>query len=787
MRDFDPFDSAIEKLQFKQVLEKIASICLSEPGVETTRALYPLVTRAEVIDELGRVGEMSALRTAEDHPPINSLPDCSSHLHRAALAGSVLEGSDIIAILHLMRTARILRSFFEKRLDKAPLLAGLTSTLFSDKLLEYHTERIVDEDGAVRDSASKELRLLRREILEKSAQLRRKMESILKRVSEEEFVQEELVTLRDGRMVLPVKREYKRQIQGLIHSESATGQTVFIEPMETLELNNDIRDLQFEEAREVRRILAEVTDRIRPHGQELLQAQSVYAELDSLQARARYLEQIGGCLPGIVTDRTMHVREARHPILLSLKGKKDVVPLAIELGNDVTTIIITGPNAGGKSVAMKTVGLLALMVQSGIPVPCDPDSRFPIYDSIHVDIGDEQSVENDLSTFSSHVQRLAHILSHANRESLVLIDEIGTGTDPVEGSALGAAILETLAECGAHVIATTHHGMLKALAHDHRRMLNAAMEFDMQTLQPTYRFQAGIPGSSYAFEITRRIGMRENILSRATDFLGERSDSLEKLLVEVERQSQELAKQKRQFHEEQSKYERLYAEYTEKRKELKQKTGTILREAQQEAERIIADSHALIEKTVREIRESSAEKEVIQSAREKISRAHLELKQKIGEHAEEQMQPIQTPIIHAGDDVILRSSGMKGKVLEEPHEGKAMVAFGSVKMKVPVSDLEYTQKTEAHGATVYEHEKIASTEVDVRGMYGDDAVKTVDQFLYEAYSSGLKRVDIIHGKGTGALRKRLHEFLPTLSIVESFRLGEWNEGTTGVTVVFLRD
>ncbi|MBR9977777.1 MAG: Smr/MutS family protein, partial [Bacteroidetes bacterium] len=632
--------------------------------------------------------------------------------------------------------------------------------------------------------------IIRRGIIEKSSQLRRRMEAILKRVADEEMVMEELVTMRDGRLVLPVKTEYKRRIQGFIHSTSATGQTVYIEPTETLDLNNEIRDLQFAEIREVNTILTELTDRLRGTARELLHSVEIIGRLDSFHARARYGHSVLGCCPRLTPDGHLELLHARHPLLLLHKRMKDVIPLDITLGDEATTTIITGPNAGGKSVAMKTVGLLTLMVQSGIPVPCDEHSSFPCYDSVHVDIGDEQSLENDLSTFSSHISRLSRIVAEAGPRSLVLIDEIGTGTDPSEGSALGAAILERLTQLRAHVISTTHHGMLKAFAHEQKGMCNAAMEFDMRSLQPTYVFRAGLPGSSYAFEITRRHGMDVSIIERAQGILGTQSDALESLLADVEQRSGELGVRLRQTEQKEDKLNALVEEYESKLKLMKREAKDLKRQSLEQAERILSEANAAVEEAVRGIREEQASKEAIRR-----SHARVEKEKEVVRRELEDVRPPSLPeeeftaAIHAGDEVRMRDQpATRGVALSDPAGGKVEVAFGSLRMTLPLDKLQgiNARQTKETVAPMHVGEQVESNEIDVRGMYGDEAITLVDRFLTQAWSIGLERVDIIHGKGTGALRQRVHDFLRDLSFVERFELGEWNEGGSGMTKVFFR-
>ncbi|MFA6234182.1 MAG: Smr/MutS family protein, partial [Bacteroidota bacterium] len=447
-------------------------------------------------------------------------------------------------------------------------------------------------------------------------------------------------------------------------------------------------------------------------------------------------------------------------------------------------------NAGGKSGTMKTIGLMVLMVQSGIPVPCDDRSEFPVYENVHVDIGDEQSLENDLSTFSSHISRLARIVAEADKKSLVLIDEIGTGTDPAEGSALGAAILERLTQLRAHVIATTHHGMLKAFAHAQDGMQNAAMEFDMHTLQPTYVFRSGLPGSSYAFEITRRHGMDPTIIDRAREIIGTQSDALEQLLAEVERQSQELGVRLRHSEQDEAKYSALAAEYEQKLKTMKQEGKQIKLQSLEEAERILQETNAVVEDVIREIKEQQASREAIHKAHENVEKKKSEIVEKLKELRPAAMNGAGDASITGGDEVAMRGNPTtRGIALSDPVKGKVEVAFGSVRMNVSLDHLVRIDASAVREQVAIQHleDPIEKNEIDLRGMYGDEAIQKLDLFLYQAWSSGLKRVDIIHGKGTGALRQRVHTFLRDLPFVDHFSIAEWNEGGSGMTKTFFKN
>ncbi len=782
--DRTPFVDASRQLELPHVLATVAEYCATALGQELMHALTPSSVYAEVRDDLLLVSEMRDALVREDPPPIHPIDDIRATLHRMAIEGSMVQADEFRSVLTMMTASRILKTYLQKREERFPLTAQQIDLLYADKMMEFHIDRVVDEEGNVKDHASKELRRIRQELISRSEVLRRRMDAILKRVAAEGIVQEELVTLRDGRMVLPVKAEWKRQVQGFIHSASATGQTVYIEPAETLELNNEIRDLQFDEMREIARILAELTQRVRPAIPHLVVALSTYALLDATLAKARYGQASLCTIPDVVTDGLFRIDQARHPGLLMRKSFESIVPLDILIGDPETTIVITGPNAGGKSVAMKTVGLLSLMVQCGIPVPCAEGSRFRIFSDILVDIGDEQSVENDLSTFSAHMRRLVAIAERASSRTLILIDEIGTGTDPAEGSALAAALLRHVTERGAVVIATTHHGMLKAFAHSHPAMMNAAMEFDTVSLQPTYRFRAGLPGSSYAFEISRRLGMPAEILDAARDLLGSQADSLEHLLAEVARTSQHLGVTLRKAELQKEEYEERVREYEAKMKAAKQEVRLLKKDALEEARRIVEDANVQVEAVIQEIRESQAEKEKTKQVRAEMRETREAILAKMCEVSEEPIAPPEEVRDWQVGDAVLSVDhpGIIGTVTEAAKEGMVAVVFGIMKMRVSVSTLRPAAPLPQSGPVESLPEEVSS-KIDIRGMYGDEAVRELDSWLYAAYLAGLRQVEIIHGKGTGALRTRVHTFLRTIPFVSQFSLGQWNDGGSGKTTV----
>ncbi len=781
MSDFLP---VLERLEFTKIVERLSYFASSEPARAQLLQLTPTTNKELIELELQRVTEAKQLIIQEGSIPLDGIKNVLPSLRKSAIENHVLTAKELVEIATTLRTARVVSAFFKKRSPHFPLLWEVQKELFFDKVIEYNIFEALDEEGVVKDTASKDLRRIRQDIVSTSENLRRHLLTILKRVSERDFAQEEIVTTRDGRMVIPIKAEHKNHVPGFIHSSSASGATVFIEPAETLDLNNALRELQLREQREIERILRELTKQVQLVAGDIERSLRILCQLDILAAKAKYSIEILGSAPKLTTDeRKISLVQARHPVLLQTHRREHVVPLDLELGTTASTLVITGPNAGGKSVALKTVGLLSLCVQAGIHIPVAPETTLCIFDKIFVDIGDEQSIENDLSTFSSHLVRLNEILREADQHSLVLIDEIGAGTDPAEGSALAASALEELTRRRCLTIATTHHGMLKVFAHQTPGIVNGSMEFDQHHLQPTYRFRLGIPGSSYALELAERLGLPDRIIRNARQLVGEEKVKLEGLLMELERQTQRYQDELKAMSEERDHLESLVSAYNQKIASLQKELRTIRRKAVLEADNIVQGAKAIIERSVREIRETNAERGKLKEVHKTIDQLRESIETLKTDHEVDD-----SDAITVGDVVRLKAGSEVGEVVAVQGQ-QAVVLWGNAKLRVRLSDLkrESKKKVQNVGSSTPPLSIEAGTEIDLRGLLGDEAIRKVQDFLDRAVMNGLHRVDIIHGKGTGALRRRVAEFLKSYPHVKAFRLGEWNEGGAGVTVVELKD
>ena len=787
------FQSAAEKLEFKKILGRLESYASSDLGKNAAEHVIPTANLTLLAQELNRVDEMKKLLESDDPFPIDGLRDIRDPLQRAGIENSILGPSDLLPIAQTLQAARNIKAFIQKRKDVYIELHSICEGLNTNKILEYNITQAIDDNGNIKDTASKELKNIRNDLVSMYELLRKQLGRILKNVSEQGLTQEDIITTRDGRMVIPVKAEQKHSVPGFIHSSSASGLTVFIEPAATLSLNNEIRELHFKEQREIEKILRTLTIQVREVSSELLQSLEILKDLDLIYAKAKYSIEIKGNKPFLKEYGSIKIVEARHPILLLRHPREKVIPLSMELGNGYSTLLITGPNAGGKSVAMKTVGVLVLMLQCGIHIPASPDSEFPVFKKLYVDIGDDQSIENDLSTFSSHITMLREILNSADDHSLILIDEIGAGTDPVEGGALAAVILAQLTKVGAFTIATTHQVTLKAFVHETEGMENGAMEFDQATLTPTFNFRFGVPGSSYALEIARRLGLSPTIISEAEKMAGEQKSRLEKLIVDLESRAQLLAKKLSIVDVEKLKYNELVESYETKLKGLREEIRLTKSKAIEEAKEIINKANSIIEKSIKEIKQRQADKSSIVESKQEIKLLGSEIhamELALNEISSNAPSIENNATISKGTTVKLKSNSQIGEVLQPPDaSGLLQVAFDSLKMRIHVNDVVPISKprSSAHSFAPILLEGTPKREIDVRGLYGDEALQEVDKFIDSAIVTGLHQVDIIHGKGSGALRKKITLFLQSDSRIKSHRFGEWNEGGMGVTIVDLKN
>jgi DNA mismatch repair protein MutS2 len=777
-------------LEFDKIRDKVSSFASSPLGEELALQIKPVRDNQLLQTFLSQTAELKNLVEYDSSPPIDGIFDIRSALLKLSIEGTVFSLDELSKIYSTLKTVRQLSKYFIAKEEKSKSLHKITIRLVPLFSVEKELEKCIDFSSLeIKDSASPELAQIRSTLSRARESARRKLDSLLKNYSSQGMLQENVISVRDGRFVLVVRDEYKRKIKGLVHDQSASGSSYFIEPLETLEDNNRIRELVADEQKEMRIVLLLLTNGLRSQIDEIQTNVDVLAKIDLIYAKALFAIKSDSFQPEIVNKSYLEIFEGRHPLLLLRMGKKSVVPMDLSLGGDTNTLVISGPNAGGKTVALKTVGLLTLMARSGLLIPALPHTKIGIIDQVFACIGDQQSIENDLSTFSSHIESLKNIANNATAKSLVLIDEIASGTDPEEGTALAMAIIQHLTSLRSKNIVTTHLSALKAFAYKNDRVENASLEFNVKTLGPTFIFRTGIPGSSYAFEIAKRMGFPDELTSAARKLVGHQKNQLEDLIIELESKLNSYKDLVAKAHVKETEFRGLAKLYSEKKQNLEKYEKRQKKHAAEEAEKIISETNATIERAIKEIREAGAEKSVIKKARELVVKQKEIIAKTKAEANEQEVATFHK--IEQGDYVKWNKTGGEGFVMTNPDkQHKVFIQAGGAKIKVPVAELAPAKQPKPVKRMVKTNVVFAkkySGELDLRGRRLDEAKDQVDQFLDEAILTGLQQVTIIHGKGTGSLRAGLSTFLQSHPFVANTRLGNWNEGDSGVTVVQLRD
>jgi len=781
--------SSLRVLEFDKVRDMLVARVSSARGKELAGQLTPVNDFAEVERRLLETQEARDILASGSHVPLGGVYDLRRILRRAQI-GAVLEPEDLSAIGNTLYVARRMKQFFAELKSETGFLREYADQIIVLRNIESTIENAIDEQGRVRDSASSELARLRREIRLNQARVKEKLENILRSEAYQKFLQDNIVTVRGDRYVVPVKQEYRNNFPGIIHDQSASGATVFIEPMAVVNLNNTIKQLMAAEVNEIERILRVITGQIAQVVSQIALNCDMLARLDLAFAKGKLALDMAAHMPRLNHAGKIKLIRARHPLIETDK----VVPIDIWLGDTFTTLLITGPNTGGKTVTLKTVGLFALMAQAGLLIPADPGSEMPVFYNVFADIGDEQSIEQNLSTFSAHMTNIVRIIRNAGPKDLVLLDEVGAGTDPNEGAALAMAILEYLHELGCRTIATTHYSELKRFAYSRPGIENASVEFDIATLKPTYRLQIGIPGSSNAFAISRRLGLASDIIQRAKQFINKDETNFEEILAALEtqkkeymRRSEELAALERRLAAERAELEKEREQLAARRQQAilkaKQEAAAIVRQARREAEEVIAQLKAQFQEADSQVRQQA-----VQSARAKLRQAQLEA---VVNEQEPQGQPVERDKVKVGDQVFVNTLKQKGTVVEVGVE-QLTVQLGFMKVNVPFAacQLLSSARLDAAGETSRQPSLLSkaqhvSREIDLRGLTIDEAISQLDKYIDDALLAGLNEVFVIHGKGTGALRQGVQSYLREHPRVAGIRIGELNEGGSGVTVVKL--
>ncbi|MDQ0287422.1 DNA mismatch repair protein MutS2 [Desulfofundulus luciae] len=782
-------ERTLKRLEYDKVLEHLARYTISPLGRERVFSLRPVTDRQAIHTMLAQTTQARELLRLEPGTELGGWHDIRQYLQRV-VRGAVLEPQELFEIGQTLGACRRIRRFFADRPGRYPLLEEIALNIGNFSELEKKIGRAILPGGEIADDASATLSTIRRRLQRAQQQVKEQLENIVRSPAYQKYLQDPIVTIREGRYVVPVKQEYRAQVPGIVHDQSASGATLFIEPMAVVESNNEVRRLQVAEKQEIARILGELSGAVAARGEELALSLEALGQMDFIMARARYSEHLDAVGPRLLPAPRLNLRQARHPLLSG-----NVVPISIHLGYQFDTLVITGPNTGGKTVTLKTVGLLALMAQSGLHIPAGEGSELGIFDEVFADIGDEQSIEQSLSTFSSHLTNIVQILNQAGQGSLVLLDELGAGTDPVEGAALAQAILERLHETGAKTVATTHYSELKNFACARERVENASVEFDAVTLKPTYRLLIGKPGSSNAFEIALRLGLAPDLVERARSFMTAEQVQVADLMQQLERARQQAERELEEARHMRQEAEELKERYRALRDELAARRESILSRAREEARQLVKRARQESEEAIKELRARLADEaarvreEAIREAREKLA------------GMQERLQPRTTvsrpdpgvipESVSVGQTVFLPRFNQRGTVVALPEAGEVQVQVGMIKINVPLAELrlpaeDETSRGEVRVASlVQDKTRSISTRLDLRGLRAEEALQEVEKYLDDATLAGLSRVYLVHGKGTGALRAAIQQQLKTDRRVKSFRLGEHGEGGTGVTVVEL--
>lgn len=779
----------LKTLEYDKILAMLkerALCCISRELVDT---MEPSGDFDTVERELKLTAEAETLFYKTGRSPVDDFPDmrhCLERMHAALF----LSTGELLGIASCLKAARIAKDILANEVGEESYLYNLAGLLITHRSAEEEINRCIINEDEIFDGASPALARIRRAMRLANEKVREKLNSMIRSTAYQKYLQEPIITIRNGRFVIPVKQEYRQQVPGLIHDQSSSGATLFIEPSAVVELGNEYKKLLAEEANEIERILTELTAMLAPYADEIREDLNIMGQIDLVFAKAKLSRELNAVMPRLNRNNYVRIVRGRHPLIPADR----VVPIDIWIGKDYRSLIITGPNTGGKTVTLKIVGLFALMVQSGIFVPANEGSEFPVFEHIYADIGDEQSIEQSLSTFSSHMKNIVGILDKADENSLVLLDELGAGTDPIEGAALAMSILEELNDRHCICVSTTHYSEIKAFAMTHEGMENASMEFDIDRLCPTYRLYIGIPGKSNAFEISSRLGLPSSIIDKAKSFLKGEDVRFEDIISSAQSQRRIAEEERKMAEEARAELEKLRADAERERKKLDEDRNRLQAKAKEDAKRIVADTKREMEKLIVEIRsikdiDRSAADRVIQAARDTLRATETAVNEKETIKKEDNTMPPKT--VRAGDTVNIVTLDQKATVLSAPDsKGEVMVQAGVMKLNVKLKDIRLIEEKKAAAPTSGKvglgAGKQVGLELDVRGMLVDEANIIVDRYLDDAYNAGLSEVNIIHGKGTGALRTGIQAFLKRHPLVKGYRMGSYGEGDAGVTVVTLK-
>ena len=790
-------EKSLRVLEFNKIIDKLKTKASSSLGLKHIENLKPSNDFDEVKNTLLETSEAQAILIKRGLVSMDGIHDIEDKAKRAHV-GATLDPGALLKIADCLRVARSLKRNLggsEEEDFNYPIIQALTNALYTFRDIEDRIYTSIVGESEISDNASTTLKTIRRRIVQKNQSIRSKLNSIISSTTYQKYLQDNIISMRGDRFVIPVKAEYRSVVSGIVHDQSSSGATLFIEPMSIVEMNNELRKLKLDEQEEIERILSELSAMIGEISGELISNQEILGKLDFAFAKGKLSVEMRAIEPVLNEEKYFHIKNGRHPMI----DKRDVVPNTVYLGKDFDTLVITGPNTGGKTVTIKTVGLFALMTQSGLHIPADFGTSMCVYDNVFADIGDEQSIEQSLSTFSSHMTNIVSILNEVTSDSLVIFDELGAGTDPVEGAALAIAILEDVNMAGAKCIATTHYSELKNYALTKKGVENAAVEFDVDTLSPTYRLLIGVPGKSNAFEISKKLGLSEYVINRAKEFINTDNIELEDVLQNVEKNRLKAEEDRLEAEKLKKEIEDIKAEYEGRLERVMAQREKIISKAKSEAFSITRQAKEQSENILKELRKletemaSKQKQQKIEALRKELSDSMGNLQPSVKSMIVPKVSSKEIKDLKPGDDVKVVTLNQDGTVVSVDKKKKeALVQIGIMKMTLPFKSLQQIQKDKKSTVTkttrkiISEKSGKVKGEVDLRGMNLEEAIMEVEKYLDDACVAGLETVTIIHGIGTGVLKKGLQDILKRNKHVKSKRPGEYGEGGAGVTIVTLR-
>lgn len=787
----------LKSLEYKKIIDSLMNKCESSLGRKRVEEIYPSTDIKEVEKLQGETDEALTLLMKRGAPPLYGINSIKADVKRAEIGGTLSPGA-LLRISDSLRVSRDLKNYIrevqEEKEKEYPLIEGYIGGLSVFKEIENEITNAIISENEISDNASTSLRMIRRQIISKNDSVREKLNSIVNSQTNKKYLQDNIVTMREGRYVVPVKSENRNNIKGLVHDMSGSGATLFIEPIAVVELNNELRELELKEREEIERILKLLSAMVAEEAEGISNNQYLLQELDFIFAKGKLALDMNATKPILNDEGYINIKKARHPLL----NVKDIVAIDIYLGKDFNSLVITGPNTGGKTVSLKTVGLLVLMGQSGLHIPADFNSEIGVFKQVFADIGDEQSIEQSLSTFSSHMVNIVDILSKVESDSLVLFDELGAGTDPTEGAALAMSILDYLLGIGANTIATTHYSQLKLYALTTEGVVNASVEFDVKTLSPTYKLLIGVPGKSNAFEISQRLGLGKGIIDYAKGLISEENIEFEDVLESMEKDRIAINENKEEAARYREQVKDLKKELSTEKDRIKEMKDKIIQDAREEARDILRKAKTESDSIIGELKDVSIEieKEKLKKIQEAQEKLKYKLKNAEGEIAQKvlNVKSKKPPKdLKVGETVEVLTLNQTGTVLAKPDDsGNVKIQVGIMKISSHISSLRRAKSREKENLGKSTKKIMSSkaknirAEIDLRGHNQEEAFMELDKYLDDAYIAGLKQVQVIHGKGTGVLRQGVKDYLKSNRHVRTSRLGTLSEGGDGVTVVEIK-